>query len=53
MIFVKLGWGDKIRVVSPATSLGFIPVEQRRIAQERWEGLGLRSSFSRNVEVLE
>jgi len=24
MIFVKLGWGDKIRVVSPATSLGFI-----------------------------
>ena len=37
MIFVKLGWGDKIRVVSPATSLGFIPVEQWRIAQERWE----------------
>ena len=53
MIFVKLGWGDKIRGVSPATSLGFIPVEQRRIAQERWEGLGLQCSFSRNVEVLD
>ena len=53
MIPAKLGWGDEVRVVSPATSLGFIPVEQRRNAQERWEGLGLGCSFSRNVEVLD
>ncbi len=51
MIPAKLGPGDEVRVVSPATSLAFIPEEQRRIARERWEGLGLRCSFSKNAEV--
>lgn len=51
MIPAKLGPGDEVRVVSPATSLGFIPEEQRRVARERWEGLGLRCSFSKNAEV--
>lgn len=53
MIPAKLGPGDEVRVVSPAVSLGFIPEEQRRIARERWEGLGLRCSFSRNAWVLD
>ena len=53
MIPAKLGRSDEVRVVSPATSLGFIPEEQRRIARERWEGLGLRCSFSKNAEVLD
>lgn len=51
MIPAKLEPGDEIRVVSPATSLGFIQEEQKRTARERWEGLGLRCSFSRNAEV--
>jgi len=53
MIPAKLGRGDEIRVVSPATSLAFIPEEQQRIARERWERLGLRCSFSKNAEVLD
>lgn len=53
MIPARLARGDEVRVVSPATSLGFIPEEQRRIARERWEGLGLRCSFSRNAGVLD
>ncbi|MGH3147779.1 MAG: S66 family peptidase [Rubrobacter sp.] len=51
MIPAKLEPGDEIRIVSPSTSLGFIPEAQRRIARERWEELGLRCSFSRNAEV--
>ncbi len=51
MIPARLRPGDEVRVVSPATSLGFIPEDQRRIARERWEGLGLRCSFSKNAEV--
>ena len=49
----KLRPGDEIRVVSPAVSLGFIPEEQRRIARERWEGLGLRCSYSTNSWVMD
>jgi muramoyltetrapeptide carboxypeptidase len=51
VITAKLKPGDGVRVVSPATSLGFIPEDQRRIARERWENLGLRCSFSANAEV--
>jgi muramoyltetrapeptide carboxypeptidase LdcA involved in peptidoglycan recycling len=53
MIPAKLRPGDEVRVVSPAVSLGFIPEEQRRLARERWEGLGLRSSISKNAEVMD
>jgi len=53
VIPAKLKAGDEVRVVSPAVSLGFIPPEQRRIAEERWGGLGLRISYSPNAEVLD
>ncbi len=47
----KLTRGDEGRVVSPATSLAFIPGEQRALAAERLGGLGLECSFSENAEV--
>jgi muramoyltetrapeptide carboxypeptidase len=53
VIPAKLRPGDEIRVVSPAVSLGFIPEYQRTLAERRFEGLGLRCSFSRNAEVLD
>jgi muramoyltetrapeptide carboxypeptidase len=53
MIPGKLKAGDEVRVVSPAVSLGFIPQEQRRIAEGRWRDLGLRISYSPNAEVLD
>ena len=53
MIPAKLKAGDEVRVVSPAVSLGFIPREQRDLAEERWEELGLRISYSPNGEVLD
>jgi muramoyltetrapeptide carboxypeptidase len=53
MIPAKLRPGDEVRVVSPATSLGFIPEDQRTMATERLRDLGLRVSFSRNAEVMD
>jgi len=53
VIPAKLKAGDEARVVSPAVSLSFIQPEQRRIAEERWEGLGLRISYSPNAEVID
>jgi muramoyltetrapeptide carboxypeptidase LdcA involved in peptidoglycan recycling len=53
VIPAKLKAGDEVRVVSPAVSLGFIPTEQRQLAEERWKDLGLRISFSPNVAVLD
>jgi muramoyltetrapeptide carboxypeptidase len=53
VIPAKLKAGDEVRVVSPAVSLGFIPREQRDLAEERWEELGLRISYSPNGEVLD
>ena len=53
MIPAKLDAGDEVGVVSPAVSLGFIPGEQRQLAEERWRGLGLRVSYSPNAEVLD
>jgi len=53
VIPAKLKAGDEVRVVSPAVSLGFIPREQRNLAEERWEELGLRISYSPNGEVLD
>ena len=49
MIPDKLRLGGEVRVVSLAVSP--IPEAQRRIAQERWEGLGLRCSYSANSWV--
>lgn len=53
MIAARLRQGDEVRVVSPAISLGFIPEDQKQMARERLEGLGLRCSFSRNVRVMD
>jgi muramoyltetrapeptide carboxypeptidase len=53
MIPAKLRPGDEVRVVSPAVSLGIIPEYQRTLAERRFEGFGLRCSFSRNAEVLD
>lgn len=47
----KLQRGDEIRVVSPATSLGYIHADRRQIAEERLNGLGLRVSYSKNSEM--
>jgi muramoyltetrapeptide carboxypeptidase len=51
MIAARLRPGDEARVVSPAISLGFIPEEQRTMAEQRFQGLGLHCSYSRNAEV--
>ena len=53
MIAARLQEGDEVRVVSPAVSLGFIPEDQKTMARERLEGLGLRLSFSTNAEVMD
>jgi muramoyltetrapeptide carboxypeptidase len=46
MIPAKLRPGDEVRIVSPAISLGLIPEDQRTMARERFEALGLRLSFT-------
>lgn len=51
MIPKKLQPGDEIRVVSPATSLGFIPADQRQTAAKRLNGLGLNVSYATNAEL--
>jgi muramoyltetrapeptide carboxypeptidase len=53
VIAARLRRGDEVRVVSPAVSLGFIPEDQKSMARERLEGLGLRLSFSTNAEVMD
>src|SRR4028118_54739 len=53
MIPARLRAGGEVRVVAPAVSLSFIPEEQRRLARERWGGLGLRCSFSANSWVMD
>jgi muramoyltetrapeptide carboxypeptidase len=53
VIAAKLKPGDEVRVVSPAVSLGFIAEDQRFLARERLEALGLHCTFSKNAEVLD
>ena len=50
MLPPKLHPGDHIRVVSPATSLAYIPVDQRRTALDRLAQLGLTVSFAEHAE---
>lgn len=52
MFAAKLKPGDEVRIVSPATSLGYIDAEQRRIAEERLAGIGLRVSYGENAEMM-
>lgn len=51
MIPARLQPGDEVRVVSPATSLAYIPADQRATASERLEDLGLRVTYSANSEL--
>lgn len=51
MIPAKLKSGDEVRVVAPATSLAFIPEEQRETAERRMGEFGLGVSYSANAEV--
>lgn len=53
MIAARFLPGHEVRVVSPAVSLGFIPGDQRSMANRRLEEIGLRISFSKNAEVLD
>lgn len=53
MIPAKLKAGDEVRVVSPAVSLRFIARPQRKTAEERWSGLGLKISYSANGGLLD
>jgi muramoyltetrapeptide carboxypeptidase LdcA involved in peptidoglycan recycling len=46
----KLQKGSKIRVVAPARSLLMITKESRKIADQRFEKLGLKLSFGKNVD---
>jgi len=49
MISAKLQSGDEIRVVSPATSLAVISVENRQIAHEALQYLGFKVTYGINV----
>jgi muramoyltetrapeptide carboxypeptidase LdcA involved in peptidoglycan recycling len=50
MIPPKFQPGDQIRVVSPATSLAYIPAEQRQTALERLRSVGVNVSFSKHAQ---
>jgi muramoyltetrapeptide carboxypeptidase LdcA involved in peptidoglycan recycling len=49
----KLKPGDKMKIVSPATSLALIPEDQRETVEERLTGLGLRITYSENGDILD
>ena len=49
----KLRKGDEIRVVAPARSLAIISKENRKIANERFEKLGIKLSFGKHVEEID
>ncbi|MDB5166460.1 MAG: peptidase [Candidatus Saccharibacteria bacterium] len=49
----KLKAGDEVRVISPSRSLSIISEETRRIANERFDELGLKLSFGKHVEEID
>lgn len=49
----KLKEGDKVMAVAPSDSLSLISQDVRRIANERFDAMGLELSFSRHVEDLD
>ncbi|MEX0935074.1 MAG: S66 peptidase family protein [Candidatus Paceibacterota bacterium] len=49
----KLKKGDKVRVVAPSDSLSLISEETRRIADERFDSMGLELSFGAHVEEVD
>lgn len=49
----KLKKGDLVRIIAPACSLGIISKENREIANQRFEEMGLRLSFGKHVEKID
>ncbi|MBN1168970.1 LD-carboxypeptidase [Candidatus Woesebacteria bacterium] len=46
----KLKSGDEVRIIAPSRSLSIISQESRKIADDRFEELGLKLSFGKHVE---
>ncbi len=49
----KLKNGDLVRVIAPACSLGIISKENREMANQRFEEMGLRISFGKHIEEID
>lgn len=49
----KLKKGDLVRIIAPACSLGIISKENREMANQRFEEMGLRISFGKHVEEID
>src|SRR3990167_4265145 len=49
----KLNKGDEVRVIAPVRSLAIITKESRKIANKRFEDLGLKLSFGKHVEEID
>ncbi len=50
MIPQKLKFGDEIRIIAPSKSLSLISQETREIAKKRFNDMGLKLTYSKNVE---
>jgi len=46
----KLKRGDEVRIVAPSRSMSIISEEVKQVAADRFKDLGLRVSFSENIE---
>ncbi len=46
----KLNPGDEIRVIAPSTTLAIINEEQRKLANQRWQEMGLKVTNGRYAE---
>ncbi|MCK5416809.1 LD-carboxypeptidase [Candidatus Parcubacteria bacterium] len=53
MIPQKLKSGDEIRIIAPSRSLSLISKEVREIAIKKFDELGLKVSYSKNVEEID
>ncbi|KKU48331.1 MAG: muramoyltetrapeptide carboxypeptidase [Candidatus Woesebacteria bacterium GW2011_GWF2_46_8] len=49
----KLKEGNEVRVIAPVRSLAIITSESRKIANERFEKLGLKLSFGKHIEEMD
>ncbi len=49
----KLKKGDEVRIIAPSRSLSIISQESRKIADDRFEELGLKLSFGKHVEEID
>lgn len=49
MFAERLKLGDEIRVVAPSKSLAVVKGEQRRLAEKRFDELGFKISYGKNV----